>query len=266
MNGFEQIKAFYSWVFNNPDKARPTHISLYLFLWNQNNRSMWVEWFKCPYDLAMQGACIGNNKTYYSCLDQLQEWGLIEYKRGLNNYKAPMIKLIQLYDNAQLTEQVTVPLSEQVAAQVTVQQPVQLTEQLPAHINKLITDNRQLIIKNLKQWIDTESGIKKKKKEILFIDSEYFDLELLTEKLDNSQPPYSNANVEYYYNKMKNWSDENGKKKVDWLATCKNWILGDFKDGKLVDKNYKVINNGTGKQLTNIEKRRLELTEQLNAK
>lgn len=147
MNGFDQIKAFYSWVFNNPDKVRPTHISLYLFLWNQNNRSMWVEWFKCPYDLAMQGACIGNNKTYYNCLDQLQEWGLIEYKRGLNNYKAPMIKLIQLYDNAQLTEQVTVPLSAQVTAQV--------TAQLPAHINKLITDNKKLIIDNLEKWVES---------------------------------------------------------------------------------------------------------------
>jgi len=64
MNGFEQIKSFYSWVFNNPDKVRPTHISLYLFLLNQNNRAMWVEWFKCPYDLAMQGACIGNKNNY----------------------------------------------------------------------------------------------------------------------------------------------------------------------------------------------------------
>ena len=40
MYGFEQIKSFYSWVFNNPDKVKPTHISLYLFLLNQNNRSM----------------------------------------------------------------------------------------------------------------------------------------------------------------------------------------------------------------------------------
>jgi len=69
IDGFKQIESFYEWVFNNPDKARPTHISLYLFLWNQGNRSNWVEWFKCPYDLAMHGSCIGNNKTYYKCYD-----------------------------------------------------------------------------------------------------------------------------------------------------------------------------------------------------
>ena len=97
MNGFEQIKSFYSWVFNNPDKVRPTHISLYIFLLNQNNRSMWVEWFKCPYDLAMQGACIGNKNTYYKCLDELQLFKLIEYKKGINLHKSPLIKLIKLY-------------------------------------------------------------------------------------------------------------------------------------------------------------------------
>lgn len=157
MNGFEQIKSFYSWVFNNPDKARPTHVSLYLFLWNQNNRANWVEWFKCPYDLAMQGACIGNNGTYYKCLDELKLWGLIDYKKGINNYKAPIIKLIQLYNNEQLTvqvnEQVTVPLSEQLSEQVSGQQTVQLTEQVTVHIYKLLTNNLKRITDNLEPVI-----------------------------------------------------------------------------------------------------------------
>ena len=94
INGFTQIKAFYSWTFDNQDKQiKPHHISLYLFLLNQNNRANWIEWFKCPYDLAMTGSCIGSKKTYYKCLNELEEWKLIEYKRGLNEWKAPLIKL-----------------------------------------------------------------------------------------------------------------------------------------------------------------------------
>ena len=147
INGFEQIKAFYSWVFNNPDKVRPTHISLYLFLWNQGNRANWVEWFKCPYDLAMQGACIGSKGTYYKCLDDLQQFKLIDYKKGLNNYKAPQIHLIKLYKTEQLTEQVTVPLSEPHG------EP--LSEQLPSNIYKLITNNKKHIIDNLENWINS---------------------------------------------------------------------------------------------------------------
>ena len=145
MNGFEQIKSFYSWVFNNPDKVRPTHISLYLFLLNQNNRSMWVEWFKCPYDLAMQGACIGNKNTYYKCLEELQFYKLIEYKKGINNYKAPLIKLIQLYDSEPLTEQVSVPQSEPLSAP----QYEPLSVLLNKNTYKLITYNFETI--NLKQ-------------------------------------------------------------------------------------------------------------------
>ena len=145
INGFEQIKGFYSWVFNNPDKIRPTHISLYLFLLNQNNRSNWVEWFKCPYDLAMQGACIGNNGTYYKCLDDLKAWNLIDYQKGINNFKAPLVKLFVLYENEQVTVPLSEQLSEQLSVQQTAQQPVQLSAQLPVHIYKLITDNIETI-------------------------------------------------------------------------------------------------------------------------
>lgn len=150
MNGFEQIKSFYGWVFNNSEKVRPTHISLYLFLWNQNNRNMWVEWFKCPYDLAMQGACIGNKGTYYRCLDELQEWKLIEYKKGINLTKAPQIRLIQLYDNGTTTEQVTVPLCEPLCEPLTVL--------LPVPIIKLITDNIELVTGKIETWIAFEKN------------------------------------------------------------------------------------------------------------
>jgi len=144
MNGFEQIKSFYSWVFNNPDKVRPTHISLYLFLWNQANRANWAEWVKCPYDMAMQGACIGNKGTYYNCLDQLQIFGLIEYKKGINNYKAPLIKLICLYKNEQLSGHVTVPQSEPLPVPLSVPQTVPLS----GNILRLITDNLKPITDN----------------------------------------------------------------------------------------------------------------------
>ena len=162
MNGFEQIKGFYSWVFNNPDKIRPTHISLYLFLWNQANRANWVEWFKCPYDLAMQGACIGNKGTYYRCLDDLKIFDLIDYKKGINNFKAPLVHLIQLYDNEQLTEHVTVPLSEPQTVPLYVPQ----CEPQYVPIYKLITDNLKLITENEKEFFEFVISLGKPKNPI----------------------------------------------------------------------------------------------------
>jgi len=150
INGFDQIKSFYSWLFNNQDKnINTSHVSLYLFLINQNNRSNWVEWFKLPYDLGMAGSCIGSRNTYYKCLKDLQEWKLIEYQKGTNNYKAPIIKLC-LFKNEHLIEQVPVPQSEPLTEHL----PIPLTEPLTEHIYKLLTDNLKLITDNLTEILE----------------------------------------------------------------------------------------------------------------
>lgn len=224
INGFEQIKAFYSWVFNNPEKARPTHVSLYLFLVNQANRANWAEWVKCPYDLAMQGACIGNNGTYYKCLDELQTWGLIKYQKGVNNYKAPLINLIRLYKSEQLTEQVTVPLSEQVTGQ----QTVQLTEQVTVHIYKLLTDNIKRITENIEDVIqfldDKDSGVRRRKpfKPPTIEDVRKFFA-------DNGYDPDYGETRYHYYNDA-NWFDAHGNPVLNWKQKMRNvWFKDEHK-------------------------------------
>lgn len=148
INGFEQIKGFYSWAFENQELGvKPQHVSIYLFLINQNNRNNWIEWFKLPFDLAMAGSCISSKKTYYACLNDLQNWGLIQYKPGVNNWKAPLIKLEVLKDTS------TVPQSEPQHIQVDIPQHIQAleqaAEQLPIHNIKLLTYNLKLITDNL---------------------------------------------------------------------------------------------------------------------
>lgn len=95
-NGFDLIKNFYSWVFNNQRELKSQHIALYMFLVNQNNRNNWVEWFKCPYDLGMAGSAINSKKTYYNTLHQLEDWGLIGYQAGHSNHRAPLISLLEI--------------------------------------------------------------------------------------------------------------------------------------------------------------------------
>ena len=148
-NGFEQIKGFYSWVFDNQQKnIRTTHISLYMFLINQNNRNRWVEWFKCPFDLAMGGSGISNKKTYYNTLIDLQDWNLIKYQKGVNNFKAPLIKIEVLFDTS------TVPQSEPQLSPQVIPLPVPLcVPQLYNNI-KHITSNIELITINVFKVVD----------------------------------------------------------------------------------------------------------------
>jgi len=252
MNGFEQIKSFYSWVFNNPDKVRPTHISLYLFLLNQNNRAMWVEWFKCPYDLAMQGACIGNKNTYYRCLDDLQNYNLIEYKKGINNYKAPMIRLIQLYDTVHLTEQVTVPQSKKLTEPLT--EP--LTELLNKNIYKLITDNYKTINNKLETWLKIPSDLETHKidfQEIINIFnsvcSELPKVEKISEKrkklIESRIKENSLETLGIVFKKISE-SDFLSGRKTDFVASF-DWVMNPANFLKILEDNYKNRKNGGDK-------------------
>lgn len=158
INGFRQLEAFYSIVFNGKHDFTPHHISLYMFFFNQNNRSNWIEWFKCPYDLAMNGACIGSKTTYYKCLKDLKEWGLIDYIAGYN-YKAPKIKLVVIKsvpNTVPHCEPDTEPNCEPITVLITVphSEPNSVRQQgiysniLTNKLSNLITNNFKLLKEN----------------------------------------------------------------------------------------------------------------------
>lgn len=149
INGFELISSFFGFVFSNQDRnIKPYHISLYVFLWNQNNRLMWVEWFKCPFDLGMMGSGINSKHTYYKALNDLQEWELIAYKKGINDHKAPMIKL----EVQKCTS--TVPQGEPLPIPLLALQAELLPIPLLGRNIKLLTDNLEKVTSNIDSVLD----------------------------------------------------------------------------------------------------------------
>lgn len=210
INGFDQLKAFYSWVFNNQDKnVKSQHISLYVFLLNQNNRNNWVEWFKCPFDLAMSGSAIGNKKTYYNCLRDLSDWGLIEYKKGINDWKAPSIKLEVLKCTSTATA--TVPQS------VPLLQPLPIP--LPTHIYKLITDNLELITNNLENWIlsalEQNEQVYRKFKHLSITQGEF----------DKLNEDWEKESIDTVLDKIENYAKN--KSYTSLYLTALNWLKKD---------------------------------------
>ena len=84
--------------------------------------------------------------------------------------------------------------------------------------------------------IKEKKVIKGKVLPILFRDSIYNDIEVFSASFLGTQ--YEGANFNFYYEKVKNWSDSKNNKKVDWIATAKNWMADDMANNKFIDINF----------------------------
>lgn len=82
-----------------------------------------------------------------------------------------------------------------------------------------------------------KNKIKKEQKDKnhLFSESEFYDYEKF--ELQFSGTDYEFCDLKFYYEKVKNWSASGANKKIDWIATARNFMLGDKEKGKLTLKN-----------------------------
>lgn len=79
--------------------------------------------------------------------------------------------------------------------------------------------------------INKEKRESTRERKCLFADSKFFDFDKFQKQF--SGPEFINVDLFYYYNRIKNWSGSNDKKKCDWILTAKNWIMDDNEAGKL---------------------------------
>lgn len=233
INYFEQIKNYYTFVFNSEKDIRPVHTSLYFFLLNQNNRLGWVEWFKCPFDLGMQGAQINSKNTYYKTLQDLQDLELIKYQRGLNLHKAPKIYIIPLKSTDAKIDTVTIPLSEPLTGTLTEPLSEPLSKLLSENIYKLIIDNYKVVNSNLEKWLLKKPITPRK---VFSPPDEY---EVIQYFKENGYTDTSAIKAFKYYDSA-NWNDSKGNPVKNWKQKMQGvW----FKD------ENKIVNNQRRAQL-----------------
>ena len=117
MNYILHLTGFYDKI-QDDNRLNPTHISLYLALfqfWNFNR-------FRNPISISrnemMKLSKISAFGTYHKCIKELQEFGYIEYIPSFNPYKGSLVNLFS-FDNSEgiqnlkrITKQTT---SEQVS-------------------------------------------------------------------------------------------------------------------------------------------------------
>ncbi|SHI28814.1 hypothetical protein SAMN05443429_1013 [Cruoricaptor ignavus] len=93
MNYIRHLTGFYEKILND-DRLNPSHISLYLALfqfWNLNR-------FQNPVSISrsemMKLSKISALSTYHKCISQLQDFGYIEYSPSFNPFKGSTVSLL----------------------------------------------------------------------------------------------------------------------------------------------------------------------------
>jgi len=98
--------------------------------------------------------------------------------------------------------------------------------------------------KDMVKYKDKDKELKKEKLH-LFSESVFCDFDLFEIQFANTD--YEQADLRYYFESVKNWSASKGEKRLDWVATARNFMLKDVQQNKLILKNGNKQTTSSGK-------------------
>lgn len=94
MNYIKHLNAVFQ-QFSMDSRLNPTHISLYMTLFQFWNINRFPEVFYINREEVMTMAKIGSKATYHRCLKRLDDWKYIHYMPSHNPYKGSQIKMFK---------------------------------------------------------------------------------------------------------------------------------------------------------------------------
>lgn len=86
--------------FSKDSRLNPTHISLYVALFQFWNANYFKPEFLINREEVMQYAKIGSKSTYHRCIKQLDHWKYIDYIPSHNPFKGSRIKMFDFGTSA----------------------------------------------------------------------------------------------------------------------------------------------------------------------
>ena len=172
--------------FSKDNRLNPTHISLYVALFQIWNSNRFLEEFYINREEVMSFSKIGSKSTYHKCIKELNHWQYIIYYPSHNPFKGSKIKM---FDFGTTSGQVLYPSSPK-------------NGQALVSINKQIQTNKNI------------HKLDKPKNEKIVID--FF-------KKENW--PKIEAQKFFNHYQGIGWKVGGKTKIVNWQATAKNWML-----------------------------------------
>lgn len=116
MNYIKHLNAVFQ-QFSKDSRLNPTHVSLYMALFQYWNINRFPEEFYINREDVMAMAKIGSKATYHRCLRRLDDWDYIHYIPSHNPYKGSRIRLLEFCTTSDTTTETSI---EQVVEQALV--------------------------------------------------------------------------------------------------------------------------------------------------
>lgn len=206
MNYIKHLNAVFR-RFSQDPRLNPTHISLYMALFQLWNMNRFSSIFYVHREDLMKMSKIGSKVTYHRCLKNLNYWDYITYLPSHNPFKSSQIKMLIFCTTSETTND---PSDELLQGQAVI---------------PLLKENKQ--IKKI-----TKGSPYPLKNDVL----EYFKKE-----------KYPLLEAEKFYNHYNSleWKTSGRAKIVNWKSTAKNWMIkaaefkapSKFKDNLMTTKH-----------------------------
>jgi hypothetical protein len=272
MNYIKHLTGFFNKIADE-NKLNPTHISLYLALfqcWNVNR-------FKNPTGISreeiMKASKINSNATYHKCMKELQTLGFIEYLPTFNPHSSSNVNMINFSEEAK-TKQKLEPLTysnNEPVQKTTLSKNNKAIEQV--NEQAYIYNNKQTYLNNINIDIGTNSNFLENES-LIFEENNLKSVEEKKEEKSsakkeeqkdlNPNVPTLEETIEYFIFKSSTETEANkffnyysstgwlvgGKTKMrDWKAAARNWIMNQDKFkiktpiAQLMPHNLNIANN-----------------------
>ena len=190
--------------FSKDDRLNPTHISLYMALFQEWNSSRFADGFYVNRRDLMQASKIGSKSTYHRCVTDLDSWNYLFYFPSNNPYKGSKIKMVIIRTTDEPIAGQYNPVLEQLAERYRPINGQALDSHRPTSGQALVSN-----INNTKQ----ENNIKQPKGWQAVIN-------FFIEKDFNADE--GKKFFEHY--ETNDWQTSDGKAIRDWRAIAINWM------------------------------------------
>lgn len=203
MNYIKLLNAAFSTFFFD-DRLNPTHISLYMALFQEWNSSRFADEFFVNRRELMRCAKIGSKSTYHRCITDLDSWNYLTYFPSNNPYKGSKIRMSIIGKSDEPDTGQYDPELEQLAERYNpICEPV-MNQHRPVSGQALVSN-----INNTKQININKQPNGRQAVLDFFIEKDF--------NADEGKKFFTHYEAN-------NWKTSDGKPIRDWQALAKNWM------------------------------------------